>query len=354
MYRLIFVDMDIVVIPAPDTAPGQPAGELRVIRTGEQTIDGARRYYYAANPPRRLLVVARNGSHLESAHPGQYWKALIGWDDGDNAHVLSGDEGKRHTKLTIDLLLDVPLHDAGVATPLSTVVDRAPRSDRPGGVRGTMAGRPPVQPGDRVEQHNITLPSRLWRRAEITGAGNRSAGIYRLIEGEEPMSVSLPVNVAQVLRLWPEATAVAMEVNDQVAIIVKCERKDAQSAHRPGVPVAFQSQLGLYPDAGAVIRLALEIRDQPGNPLKFETFLDPGGTHDLALLRKLQNQTMLAIHIFDMQINYQYSKVIPFRDVARNDLTALCEQAAEFLTTLPSDRRNFGIARDQMMAEMPL
>jgi len=332
---------------------------LRVIKTGEQTIDGARRYYYAANPPRRLLIVARNGSHLESARPGQYWKALIGWDDGDNAHVLSGDEGKRHTKLTIDLLLDVPIHDIGVATPLSTVVDRAPRSDRPGGVRGTMAGRPPVQPGDRVEQHNITLPSRLWRRAETTGAGNRSAGIYRLIEGEEPMSVSLPVNVAQVLRMWPEATAVAMEVNDQVAIIVKCERKDAQSAHRPGVPVAFQTMLGLYPDAGAVIRLALEIRDQPGHPLKFETFLNPSQAnpdqaHDLALLRKLAGQTTLDIHIFDMHINYQYSKRIPFRETPRAELSLLIQQAQELLAGIPETTLNFGKARDQMMAEIPL
>lgn len=189
MYRLIFVDMDIVVIPAPDTAPGQPAGELRVIRTGEQTVDGSRRYYYAANPPRRLLIVARNGSHLESAHPGQYWQALIGWDDGDNAYVLSGDEGKRHTKLTIDLLLDVPLPGAVETTPLSTVVDRAPRSDRPGGVRGVMAGRPPVAVGDRVERHNVTLPSLLWRRVEQAGGGNRSGGIRNLIEGVAPMHV---------------------------------------------------------------------------------------------------------------------------------------------------------------------
>ena len=167
------------------------------------------------------------------------------------------------------------------------------------------------------------------------------------------MPVSLPGNVAQVLRIWPEATAVAMDVDGQTAIIVKCERRDAQSAHRPGVPVAFQSMLGLYPDAGAVIRLALEILDQPGHPLKFETFLDPAG--EPALLRKLQNQTTLDIHIFDMRINYQYTKRIPFRETARTELTALCEQAAEFLAEMPpAQQRDFGKARDQMMAELPL
>lgn len=356
MYRLIFVDMDIVISDAPAEASSRPANELRLVRTGTQLIDGVLRYYYAAEPPLRILIVMRNGMALEDVPTGYYLKALVGWDDG-TAFVLPGDAGKQHTKLSVDLVLDDALivrADVGLIS-LSSIVARAPRSDRPGGWRGGTPGRPPVAAGDRVEQHNITLPSQLWRRVEHAGVGNRSAGIRKLIEGEDNMAVSLPGSVAQMLRMWPEATAVAMEVDGQCAIVVKMERRDAQSAHRPGVPVAFQSQLGLYPDAGAVIRLALEIRDQPGNPLKFETFLDPGSPHDdPALLRKLQNQTMLAIHIFDMRINYQYSKVIPFRDVARNDLAALCEQAAEFLATLPADRRNFGRARDQMMAELPL
>ena len=33
-----------------------------------------------------------------------------------------------------------------------------------------MPGRPPVSPGDNVEAHNVTLPSRLWRRIEVAGA----------------------------------------------------------------------------------------------------------------------------------------------------------------------------------------
>ena len=353
MYRLIFIDMTVAVISAPDTTLGQPAGELRVIKTGEQTMDGARRYYYAANPPRRLLIVARNGVNLEATRPGQYWQALIGWDDGDNAYVLSGDEGKRHTKLTVDMLIDLPI-DAVETIPLSTVVDRAPRSDRPGGVRGTMTGRPPVQPGDRVEQHNITLPSRLWRRAEDVGQGNRSAGVYKLIEGETAMPVSLPPDVTHILKAISGGTAIAIEVDNSTAIVVKCEQKDAQSAHRPGVQVAFQSMLGCYPDAGAIIRLALEIRDRPESSLKFETFLNPGHAYDLGLLRKLAGQSTLEVHLFDMWIRYQYTKILPFREVARGELTVLIESALEFLSTIPESKRDFGKARDQMMAEIPL
>lgn len=168
------------------------------------------------------------------------------------------------------------------------------------------------------------------------------------------MPVKLPANVAQMLRMWPEATAVAMEVDHAAAIVVKMDRRDAQSAHRPGVPVAFQSMLGCYPDAGAVIRLALEIRDQPDRPLSFNTFLNPGNSHDLALLRKLTMQSTLDIHIFDMRINYQYTKRIPFRELARGELAALIEQSLECLTAIPEVQRDFGKARDQMIAETPL
>lgn len=166
------------------------------------------------------------------------------------------------------------------------------------------------------------------------------------------MPISLPTNITQMLRMWPGPTAIATKVADQTALIVKMERRDAQSAHRPGVPVAFQSMLGLYPDAGAVIRLALEIRDQPDRPLKLDTFLNPAQTADLMLLRQLTMQPTLDIHIFDMRIYYQYTKRIPFRETARGELASLIDHALALLNEIPPEKRDFGKARDQMIAEL--
>lgn len=163
----------------------------------------------------------------------------------------------------------------------------------------------------------------------------------------------LPYEIRKMLAAWPGAMATAIEVNGLAAIIVKAERADTDSAHRPGVPVAFQSQLGQYP-AGAVIRLYVEVRDRPAAPLKFETFLNPAGAWDYALLRKLAGQETLDLHFFDMRLRYQYTKRIPFREVARRELAALLDLALAHNEAIPAAARDFGKARDQMMAEMPL
>ena len=131
----------------------------------------------------------RNGKSLEEdVVEGDYLKALIGWDDG-TAYVLPGDENKRHTKISVDGVRAEHMPESMEAVYLSHLIERAPRSDRPGGWRGAMPGRPPVSVGDRVESHNVTLPSRLWRRIEDAGAGNRSAGARKLIEQGYAMHV---------------------------------------------------------------------------------------------------------------------------------------------------------------------
>ena len=216
MYRLIFVDMILTIADAPAAVTSLPANELRLVRTGTQVVDGVERHYYAAEPPLRLLIVMRNGGPLNRVQRGSYLKALVGWDDG-SAYVLPGDEGKQHTKISVDMVLDSDLVrpdftlDIGetrvaieAATPFSTIVMRAPRSDHPGGWRTDMPGRPPVVAGDPVEAHNITLPSQLWRRVERAGGGNRSAGVRKLIEGGSmhAYEVGKPYIVGR--QNWPE------------------------------------------------------------------------------------------------------------------------------------------------------
>lgn len=49
--------------------------------------------------------------------------------------------------------------------------------------------------------------------------------------------MQLPCEVRRVLRAFPGGTAAAAEINGQTAIIVKMDKPDADSAHRPGVPI---------------------------------------------------------------------------------------------------------------------
>jgi len=63
--------------------------------------DGVRRYYVTdAEDKALVLIVCRGGLDLPSL-VGFTVDANIGWEDGTPGFVLGGDEGRRHTKITI-------------------------------------------------------------------------------------------------------------------------------------------------------------------------------------------------------------------------------------------------------------
>jgi len=177
---LIYIDVPINII-TPQERPVEFSNQLALVSTGEQTVNDVLRRYYAAHLPLRLLLVMQVGN-VTDLQVGRYAKALLGWDDGDNPYVLIGQEGKRHTKISVTDILTYPPLTGPEWTPLSEIIAKAPRSDRPGGWRGGDSGRPPVIDGDLTERRTVTLPSRLWRRIEALGNGNFSAGVRKLAD----------------------------------------------------------------------------------------------------------------------------------------------------------------------------
>lgn len=179
---LIFIDVPVSVI-TPQERPVEFPNQLVLVSTGENTVNSVLRRYYAAHLPLRLLLVMQTGAAAQQLRQGCYAKALLGWDDGDNPYVLPGQQGKSHTKLSVGLIYDGPLPE-GVEeiVPLSEIIAKAPRSDRPGGWRGGDGGRPRVIDDDYTVRRTVSLPSRLWRRIEALGNGNFSAGVRKLAD----------------------------------------------------------------------------------------------------------------------------------------------------------------------------
>lgn len=179
---LIHIDVPVNITTLQDR-PVEFSNQLALVSTGQQEVGGVLRRYYAAHPPLRLLLVMQTGHMARQLRQGRYVQALIGWDNGDNPYVLPGQQGKSHTKLSVSLIYDGPL-PAGVEqiTPLSEIIAKVPRADRPGGWRGGEGGRPRVVDDDLTERRTVTLPSRLWRRIEALGAGNFSAGVRKLAD----------------------------------------------------------------------------------------------------------------------------------------------------------------------------
>lgn len=103
--------------PSPTAALFQPAG-ARWLR-GE-----LRHYYYGVNG-RRILLVLRHGLRLADLAVGDVLDASLGHEDGQARYVRPGDEGLRHTKMTV--YRHVAADSAEPITPFSQIVAQAPR-----------------------------------------------------------------------------------------------------------------------------------------------------------------------------------------------------------------------------------
>lgn len=199
---LIHIDTPVVLAHACSDEPQLefeqwPGVPLTWTKTGEQTVNGVRRLYYAACPPHRVMVVMRNGvdlRQLNHQHGGLlYATALVGWDEGAAGYVRQGEEGKRHTKISIDVLhtfqpdyaaANVRQHGIEL-TSWSALLSKAPRSDQRGGYRGTQ-GRQRIDQDEPTSRISASVPASYVDALRKLGNGDISAGVRAAIEAAAP------------------------------------------------------------------------------------------------------------------------------------------------------------------------
>jgi len=145
------------------------------------TFDGTTGWYQSPAPYRLLLALGgdiqpadvRRGVRL-AVRLG--WQVVQGkrWRYVQALRVIAPDVGREHGAADVSATEVEP-------TSFSTLLARAPRTDRPGGARGVV-GRKTLAAGEATEAHSITLPASAWRLLERIGGGNRSEGVRRLVE----------------------------------------------------------------------------------------------------------------------------------------------------------------------------
>lgn len=129
----------------------------------------------------------------------------------------------------------------------------------------------------------------------------------------------------------PGMMSVPATVRGFPAFVLKVEKADAESFRRPGIIVGFLPGLFMY-RTGAAIRLYTEFMRKGETEFSFEAILNPGDQADRTLLRLFTTAGTIDFHIFDMDLNYVFTKRIEYKPRFRAELRELLVQALNHLT----------------------
>jgi hypothetical protein len=165
--------------------------------------------------------------------------------------------------------------------------------------------------------------------------------------GAEKVKNQLPDNLRQALLAYDSPMALITEVNHETAIVAKMPSADLAGFR--GASVAYHYELAQY-DEGPVLRLAMNILDDPNQPFGIETFLDVNKPEDLALAEKLADQATLTLHFYDFGLTYQFSKQLRHRKQQRQELARLIRLALDHLETVTEP--DWYAARQRFMREV--
>jgi hypothetical protein len=134
-------------------------------------------------------------------------------------------------------------------------------------------------------------------------------------------------------------------------VVHVCHAADADIESFVNKPVRSQWQLIKMPTA-PLIRLELVILDRPDDPYRFESFLNVAEEDQSRILAQLANQEQLNLAFYDDKLDYRFTKVIPHDEQQWQQLDELVEQAVAYWNELPSDQRDFDLAKVEFMSDV--
>jgi hypothetical protein len=126
--------------------------------------------------------------------------------------------------------------------------------------------------------------------------------------------------------------------------------------HRPTVdiegfankPVLSQWQL-IKMSTAPLIRLELVIRDQPGTPNLFESFLNVAEEDQGRILAQPASQDRLYLAFHGDDLRHRFTKIIEHDDRQRQQLAVLVGEATDYWARIAAERRDFDQAKAAFM-----
>ena len=154
----------------------------------------------------------------------------------------------------------------------------------------------------------------------ILDAGLSMKNVLRkaLMAGEQSVAV-----------LWQD------EEQGRTALLAKAPDEEVESF---GGEVLIQTgwELGRF-GCGSVLRLRVAIFDRPGNPYRFEIFINVAAAEQLACVMGLVSQEGLPLHFFDSRTRHVLTKEIRNRVQQRRQLRQLVNLAVQDRADLGSE-----------------
>jgi hypothetical protein len=138
-----------------------------------------------------------------------------------------------------------------------------------------------------------------------------------------------------------------------IGIVHICHAADRDIDRFTNRLTLYQWQLALMPTA-PVLRLSLQIIDQPLNPYKFESFLNIGREEDARVVTTLGSQETLYLTFYGQDLTYRFTKVIGHNASQREHLHRLAELAADRWNHIPEAQRDFDQAKAEFQRRYPL
>jgi hypothetical protein len=155
----------------------------------------------------------------------------------------------------------------------------------------------------------------------------------------------LPEDIRQVLEDFGYG-CLAAETN--IGVVHVCHAADSDIKGFASRPVSYQWQLVRMPTA-PLIRLEVTILDRPGNPYRFESFLNVAENDQARVLAQLAGQDRLYLAFYGDDLSHRFTKIINHDGQQWQYLDELVAEALEHWHQIPPERRNFDRAKSDFM-----
>jgi hypothetical protein len=131
-------------------------------------------------------------------------------------------------------------------------------------------------------------------------------------------------------------------------VVHVCHAADSDIEGFANKPVSYQWQLVKMPTA-PLIRLELTILDRPGNPYRFESFLNVAEENQARILAQLAGQDRLYLAFYDDDLSHRFTKIVDHDRQQWQYLDELVDEALEHWQQIPPDQRDFDRAKADFM-----